>query len=54
MEMLSWMKKVDGDMSKMDLLNIIDNMHEVINALLEKNNENEEFIKELKEILNQK
>lgn len=52
--MLNWMRKVDADMSKMDLLDIIDNMHEVINSLLEKNKENEVYIKSLKETVNQK
>ena len=51
MELLSWMRKVDTDLSRSDLLNLIDNMHEVINALLVKNQENETLIKELKKTL---
>lgn len=52
--MLSWMKKVDMTMDKKDLLDMITSMHDVINALLEKNKENEEIIKELREELHNK
>ncbi len=45
------MRKVDTDMSRNDLLDLIDSMHEVINALLEKNQENDAIIKELKKTL---
>jgi hypothetical protein len=51
-EMLSWMKKVDGSMKKGDLLELIDNMHSLIDTLLFKNKENEKIIEELKEELN--
>ncbi len=47
MEMLSWLKKVSHDTDKKDLLLLIDNMHDIINALLEKNKDNEKLIKEL-------
>ncbi|MBM7615429.1 hypothetical protein [Alkaliphilus hydrothermalis] len=51
MELLSWMRKVDTDLSRSDLLSLIDNMHGVIDALLAKNQENEALIKELKRTL---
>lgn len=47
MEMLSWMKKVNLDTDKKELLMLIDNMHDIINALLEKNKDNERLIKAL-------
>ncbi|MCC5912283.1 MAG: hypothetical protein JJT76_17850 [Clostridiaceae bacterium] len=52
MEMLSWMRKVDAGMENRDLLELIDNMHEVIDALMMKNKENEKIIGQLKEELN--
>ncbi len=54
MELLSWMRKVDTDMSRENLLDLIDNMHEVINALLLKKQENDALIKELKKTLKDK
>ena len=45
--MLSWMKKVSLDTDKKDLLSLIDNMHDIINSLLEKNKDNERLIKAL-------
>ncbi len=51
MEMLSWMRKVDMTMDKLDLLNIIDHMHEVIDAFLAENKEKDNIIKELRDKL---
>lgn len=51
MEMLSWMRKVDMTMDKLDLLDIIDHMHEVINAFLEESKEKDSIIKLLREEL---
>jgi len=48
MEMFSWMKKVDMTMDKMDLLDIIDHMHGVIDAFLVENKEKDHLIKELR------
>ena len=47
MEMLSWMKKVDMRMDKLDLLDIIDHLHEVINAVIVENREKDNVIMEL-------
>lgn len=52
MEFLSWMRKVDTDLSRADLLELMDHMHEVINALLVKNQENQALIQELKKSVN--
>ncbi|SNS84467.1 hypothetical protein SAMN05446037_102369 [Anaerovirgula multivorans] len=49
MELLSWMKKVDGSMEKTDLLELIDEMHGLINVLLLKNKKYEEIVEGLKE-----
>lgn len=49
MELLSWMRKVDGSMGKTQLLELIDEMHGVINALLSQNREYQEMIDERKE-----
>lgn len=51
MELLSWMKKVDGSMDKVALLELIDEMHGVINALLMENKEKEIKLMELREIV---
>lgn len=48
MEMLSWMRKVDMTMDKLDLLDIIDHMHEVINAFVADGKEKDNIIKELR------
>jgi len=48
MEMLSWMRKVDMTMDKLDLLDIIDHMHEVIDAFLVEGKEKDNVIKELR------
>lgn len=48
MEMLSWMKKVDMTMDKLDLLDIIDHMHEVIDALVVENKKKDDMIKNLR------
>ena len=48
MEMLSWMKKVDMTMDKLDLLYLIDNMHEVIDAFLIDSNKKDHIINELR------
>lgn len=48
MEMFSWMKKVDMTMDKLDLLDIIDHMHDLINTFLVEIKSKEELIKELK------
>ncbi|AKL93857.1 hypothetical protein CACET_c03410 [Clostridium aceticum] len=47
MEMLSWMKKVDRSMEKKALLELIDEMHGVIQALLEENKESKSTIQKL-------
>jgi hypothetical protein len=47
MEMLNWMKRVSLDTDKKELLMLIDSMHGIINAMLEKNKENERLIKAL-------
>lgn len=49
MELLSWMRKVDGSMEKSDLLELIDEMHGLINVLLLKNKEYEEMLEGQKE-----
>lgn len=49
MELLSWMRKVDTDLSRQELLELIDHMHLVIHELLVKNQENEALIKALKQ-----
>lgn len=54
MELLSWMKKIDADLSKDDLMEIINEMHGVINTLLVENKKNQETIKELRESLEKK
>lgn len=51
MEMLSWMRKVDMTMDKLDLLNIIDHMHEVINAFIAESKEKDNVINELRDKL---
>ena len=48
MEMFSWMKKVDMTMDKLDLLDIIDHMHEVIDAFLLEIKAKDKVINELK------
>ena len=48
MEVLSWMRKVDMRMDKLDLLDIIDHLHGVINATLIENEKKENIIMELK------
>jgi len=47
MEMFSWMKKVDMTVDKLDLLDIIDHMHGVIDAFLMESKEKDQRIKEL-------
>jgi len=54
MELLSWMKKVDASMDKVSLLELIDEMHGVINALLMDNREKEVKLMELREVLEEK
>ena len=39
MEMLSWMKSVNEDMSKEELLHTIDEMHGIIDALIKEKKE---------------
>ena len=51
MEVLSWMRKIDMRMDKLDLLDIIDHMHEVINAALIENEKKDSIIMELREEL---
>ena len=51
MEMLSWMKKVDSSMEKNALLELIDEMHGVIHALLEENKASKSTIEKLSEEL---
>ncbi|GAB6086361.1 hypothetical protein [Alkaliphilus crotonatoxidans] len=53
MERLSWMKKVDTDMSRRDLLELIDHMHGVIDALLAENKEKSILIQKLKGAANE-
>ncbi|SDJ93894.1 hypothetical protein [Natronincola ferrireducens] len=53
MEMLSWMKKVDTRMKKSSLLQLIDEMHGVIHALLVDNKRYKDTILELKKALEQ-
>ncbi|MCK9267782.1 MAG: hypothetical protein M0P14_03595 [Alkaliphilus sp.] len=48
MEILSWMKKVDMRMDKLDLLDIIDHLHGVIDAVLVENEKKDGIIAELK------
>ncbi len=47
-EMLSWMRKVDMRMDKLDLLDIIDHLHEVINAAIIENEKKDNIIMELR------
>lgn len=54
MEKLAWMRKIDGSMEKLSLLQLIDSMHEVIDVLITNNQEKEALIKQLKESLEQK
>lgn len=54
MEMLSWMKKIDMRTDKLDLLHIIDSMHEAINAFVKENKEKDNIIKELRKELEKK
>lgn len=51
MEMLSWMRKIDMKSDKLDLLHIIDQMHEVINALVAESKKKDAIIKELRQEL---
>lgn len=51
METLSWMKKVDMTMDKLDLLELIDHMHGVIDAILADNEAKSNLIAGLKEEL---
>ncbi|SES86708.1 hypothetical protein SAMN05660297_00777 [Natronincola peptidivorans] len=53
MELLAWMRKIDGSMGKTSLLQLIDEMHGAIDALLMKTKEQENTIKELREALEQ-
>ncbi len=46
--MLSWMRKVDMRMDKLDLLDIIDHLHEVINAAIIENEKKDNIIMELR------
>ena len=48
METLSWMRKVDMRMDKLDLLDIIDHLHGVIDAVLVENEKKDSIIAELK------
>lgn len=48
MEILSWMRKVDMRMDKLDLLDIIDHLHGVIDAVLVENEKKDGIIAELK------
>lgn len=47
-EVLSWMRKVDMRTDKLDLLDIIDHLHEVVNAVLMENEKKDNIIIELK------
>ncbi|WP_192929632.1 hypothetical protein [Alkaliphilus serpentinus] len=47
MELLSWMKRVDEDLSRTELLEIIEDMHSIINSLLVENKKYKETIMEL-------
>ncbi len=47
MEILSWIRKVDMRMDKLDLLDIIDHLHGVIDAVLVDNKEKDAIIMEL-------
>lgn len=51
MEKLAWMRKIDGSMDKGSLLQLIDSMHEVIDALIDSNQEKEKKIKLFEESL---
>ncbi|HZJ76206.1 MAG TPA: hypothetical protein VFC70_00730 [Oscillospiraceae bacterium] len=51
MEKLSWMRKVDMRMDKLDLLDIIDHLHEVINAAIIENEKKGDMITELRDEL---
>ncbi len=53
MELLSWMKKLDTDMSRNDLLELIDHMHGIIDALLIETREKEILIQEIKKAANE-
>lgn len=51
MEMLSWMRKMNMKSDKLDLLHIIDQMHEVIDAFITESKKKDIIIKELREEL---
>jgi len=54
MEKLAWMRKVDGGMDKLSLLQLMDSMHELIDALMTDNQEKDALINQLKGILQEK
>lgn len=51
MELLSWMKKVDMTMDKLDLLDLIDHMHELISAIVLENEKKDLAIRQLRQEL---
>jgi len=50
-EVLSWIRKIDMRIDKLDLLDIIDHLHGVINATLMENEKKDSIIAGLKEEL---
>ncbi|MDR5659813.1 hypothetical protein RH915_09915 [Serpentinicella sp. ANB-PHB4] len=48
MEKLAWMRKIDGSMDKVTLLQLMDSMHELIDELLEQSQKKDLIIQELK------
>lgn len=48
MELLSWMRKIDMRIDKLDLLDIIDHLHGVINAVIMENKKKDDIIMELR------
>ena len=54
MENLAWMRKIDGSMDKLSLLQLMDSMHEVIDELINQNQQKEALIRQLRETLREK